>query len=52
MILRPQQEAGKARLGKNRMIVLAKKKLPEVKAHGHYWAFVELVSDDISVSTE
>lgn len=50
MVLRPQAEIG-APLGKNRLFVLANKKLPIPKKHDRYWAFVDFASSDIDEIT-
>jgi len=51
MVLKPQVEAGKAPLGKNRLIILANKKLPIPKKHNRFWGFVEHTAKSIDEIT-
>lgn len=45
MVLRPEHKTGK-----NRIILLAAKQLPEGgKKHNRHWGFVELATDNIEV---
>lgn len=52
MVLKPEKEAGNASLGKNRLVVMTAKRLPDAKTHSRFWAFVETASDDISDITK
>jgi len=50
MLLKPQAEIG-APLGKNRLVVLANKKLPIPKKHDRFYAFVDFASSNIDEIT-